>query len=127
MEAMINALQSGRPETLRPASRVEPRPRVDEPSQASTEREKHVEHAGVDQTKTQPTVKSVEKAAERLNAALQEFERDLNISVHQDTGQMVVKVTDLEGNVIRQIPQDQLLEAEINIDKIIGLFVNNQA
>ena len=127
MEAIINALQSGRPEDLRPASRVETRPRVDEPSRASTEREKHVAHGGVDQTKTQPTVKSVEKAAERLNAALQEFQRDLSISVDQDTGQMVVTVTDLEGNVIRQIPQDQLLEAEISIDKIIGLFINNQA
>lgn len=125
MESIINALQSGRPD-FRPASRVETRPRVDEPSQASTERETHVAYAGVDQTKTQPTARSVERAAERLNAALQEFQRDLNISVHQDTGQMVVKVTDLEGNVIRQIPPEQLLEAEINIDKIIGLFVNNQ-
>ena len=125
MEAIISALQSGRSE-VRPANRVEARPRVDEPSPASTQREKHVEHAGVDQTKAQPTPKSVERAAERLNAALQEFQRDLNISVHQDTGQMVVKVTDLEGNVIRQIPPEQLLEAEINIDKIVGLFVNDQ-
>ena len=126
MEAIISALQSGRSD-VRPASRVETRPRVDEPSRASSQREKHVEHAGVDQTKTQPAPEPVEKAAERLNAALQEFNRDLNISVHQDTGQMVVKVTDLEGNVIRQIPPEQLLEAEVNIDKIIGLFVNDQA
>jgi uncharacterized FlaG/YvyC family protein len=125
MEALVSALQSGR-QDLRPASRVESRPRVDEPSQASRQREEHVEHAGVDQTKAQPAPKPVERAAERLNAALQEFQRDLSISVHQDTGQMVVKVTDLEGNVIRQIPPEQLLEAEINIDKIVGLFVNDQ-
>ena len=64
--------------------------------------------------------------AERLNDALQTFNRDLNISIHEDTGRLLVQVTDPRtGDVVRQIPPEQLLEAEVSISKIIGLFVND--
>lgn len=72
-------------------------------------------------------VQKLEKAAERLNKALDAFDRDLNISFHDD-GQVVVRVTDPKtGDVIRQIPPERVLEVAESLDKIVGLFVNDTA
>lgn len=83
--------------------------------------------------RVEPEVKKVTdmqklgKAAERLNKALQAFDRDLNISFHDD-GKVVVRVTDPQtGDVIRQIPPERVLEVEESLDKIVGLFVNDTA
>ena len=114
-------------------SRVLDRQRVDDSIPASERREVRAERADVEQSNKAPDaskapdVKEVARAAERLNVALQEFERDLSISVHEGTGQMVVQVTDGRGDVIRQIPPEQVLAAEVNIDRIVGLFINDQA
>ena len=88
----------------------------------------------VDRTEREPAaikqvadVQKLEKAAERLNKALQAFDRDLNISFHDD-GQVVVRVTDPKtGDVIRQIPPERVLEVAESLDKIVGLFVNDTA
>ncbi len=70
----------------------------------------------------------VGRAAERVNEALDALNRNLKVSVHKDTGQLIVRVTDPEsGKLIRQLPPEQLLEAEVNIRKVIGLFVNDKA
>lgn len=70
----------------------------------------------------------VGRAAERVNLALDALNRNLKVSVHKDTGQLIVRVTDPEsGKLIRQIPPEQLLDAEVNIKKVIGLFVNDKA
>jgi flagellar protein FlaG len=122
MEALINAIQQNRP--------VEAR-RVDGAS-ASKQQDTRVEAE-------QPTSETraaeprrveradVERASERLNEALDSFSKDLAISVHGDTGRLTVRVTDPKtGDVIRELPPEQLLEAEVTIDKIIGLFVNDE-
>lgn len=86
----------------------------------------------VDRSERKPTqqvieIKKLEKAAERLNKALQAFDRDLNISFHED-GKVIVRVTDPKtGDVIRQIPPERVLEVEESLDKIVGLFVNDTA
>ena len=117
MEAIVSAMEN---------SRVLERQRVDGFAQASRRREAHVERADANQTKKEPDAAQVQRTAEWLNRALKASNRDLAISVHKDTGQMVVRVTDpTTGDVIRQIPPEQLLEAEVNINRIIGLFVNN--
>jgi flagellar protein FlaG len=70
----------------------------------------------------------VGRAAERVNEALDALNRNLKVSVHKDTGQLIVRVTDPEsGKLIRQIPAEQLLDAEVNIKKVVGLFVNDKA
>ena len=70
----------------------------------------------------------VEAAAGRLNQALDSLNRDLAISVHEDSGRLVVEVTDPgTGEGVRQIPAEQVLEVEESIDKIVGLFVNDIA
>jgi len=70
----------------------------------------------------------VGRAAERVNEALDALNRNLKVSVHKDTGQLIVRVTDPKsGELIRQLPPEQLLDAEVNIRKVIGLFVNDKA
>ena len=75
-----------------------------------------------------PSRVEVKAAASRLNQALDSLNRDLAISVHEDSGKLIVEVTDPgTGEVVRQIPAEQVLEVEESIDKIVGLFVNNIA
>jgi flagellar protein FlaG len=75
----------------------------------------------------QPDPEDVERAAARLNEALESFNKDLAISISGEPGRLTVRVTDPRtGDVIRQFPPEQLLEAEVTIDKIIGLFVNDE-
>lgn len=73
-----------------------------------------------------PSRVEVKEAASRLNQALDSLNRDLAISVHEDSGKLIVEVTDPgTGEVVRQIPAEQVLEVEESIDKIVGLFVND--
>ena len=75
-----------------------------------------------------PSRGEVQEAADRLNQALDSFNRDLAIPVHEESGKLVVEVTDPgTGEVVRQIPAEQVLEVEESIDKIVGLFVNDIA
>jgi len=75
-----------------------------------------------------PSRIEVEAAADRLNQALDSINRDLAISVHEDSGKLIVEVTDPgTGEVVRQIPAEQVLEVEESIDKIVGLFINDIA
>ena len=119
METVINAIASGTPAQ---------RQRVDGSSPASERREPRVARADTDQAAQQPEVRKVEKAADRLNEATRGLNRDLAVSVHEGTGLLVVEVTDpATGDVIRQIPPEQLLEVEESIDNIVGLFVDDVA
>ena len=123
MEALINVTQQ--------QSRSLSVRRVDDAS-ASKQRDVRVE---AEQPTSEPVAEEpkpvspidVEQAAERLNEALDSFSKNLAISVHRDTGRLTVRVTDPQtGDVIRELPPEQLLEAEVTIDKIIGLFVNDE-
>ncbi len=84
--------------------------------------------AATQQTGRTVDQEEVGRAVERVNDALGALNRNLKVSVHKDTGQLVVRVTDPDsGKVIRQLPPEQLLDAEVNIRKVIGLFVNDKA
>jgi len=109
-----------------PAIRPVERSRVDRPP-ASTLQDALVERVEASEVKPPSKAPDVQRAAQRLNDALQMFNRDLKVSIHED-GQMVVRITDpSNGEVIRQIPSERLLEVEESLDKIVGLFVNDTA
>ena len=116
MEPIVSAIASSR--ALQPQ-------RPDNPAPSSEQQEVRVASAESVQASEKPSAEDVQRAAERLNEAIQEFNGDLSISLHKDTGTMVARVTDAKGNVIRQMPPEHLLEAEVSIDKIVGLFVND--
>ena len=72
--------------------------------------------------------RQVEAAAGRLNHALASQNPHVAHGGAEDSGRLVVEVTDPgTGEVVRQIPAEQVLEVEESIDKIVGLFVNDIA
>lgn len=76
----------------------------------------------------QPEFKTVQKLATELGTALNRLEGDFSVSVDQDSGTMVVRITDqATGEVVRQIPSKELLEADRNMERIVGLIVDDQA
>ena len=119
METIINALQGA---SLRGSQRV------DAPSPASKRQNEKVTRSSGSQLEQQPEAAEVREAADRLSNALQALKRDLAISVHEDSGKLVVEVKDPKtGEVLRQIPPERMLEVEESIDRIVGLFVNDTA
>jgi flagellar protein FlaG len=65
---------------------------------------------------------------EKVNQRLGQIEGNYSVSVDQDTGMVVVRITDAEtGEIVRQIPPQQFLDANVSLEKIIGLLINDQA
>lgn len=76
----------------------------------------------------QSDFKTVQQLAAELGTALNRLEGDFSVSVDQDSGTMVVRITDQEtGEVVRQIPSKELLEADRSMERIVGLIVDDQA
>jgi flagellar protein FlaG len=59
-------------------------------------------------------------AVEKLNKSIQNLDRNLEFSLDQDSGDLVVKVVDAQTHtVIRQIPSEEALALAQNIDKYL--------
>jgi flagellar protein FlaG len=65
----------------------------------------------------------VEQAADDISSFVQNIQRNLNFSVHDDTGKPVIKVTDRETDeVIRQIPTEEVLQLQKFITDASGIL-----
>ena len=72
--------------------------------------------------------REVEALAEELNKALGEIQGNISVSVDDTTGMVVVRITDsTTGEVVKQVPPQQLLDADISMEKIIGILVDDLA
>ena len=70
----------------------------------------------------------IEALAKELNSALAQIDGNYSVSVDNDTGMVVVRITDTEtGELVKQVPPQQVLDVSISVEKIIGLLVNDQA
>ena len=73
-------------------------------------------------------LRKVEAMAKELNKALGEIQGDFSVSVDDTTGMVVVRITDATtGEIVKQIPPQQLLDADISMEKIIGILVDDLA
>ena len=88
------------------------------PSSSSTEKvavQRQTFAVGVAEVETQEvdvelSQKALEKVVSQLNAYIQNSQRDVDFSVDDSTGRVVVKVIDSESEeVIRQIPSEEML------------------
>lgn len=71
---------------------------------------------------------AVEQAASSLEQSPQNIRRDLKFSVDDETGQMVVKVTDAgTGEVIRQMPSEEALKLAQRLDEARSLLFKAEA
>lgn len=70
----------------------------------------------------------VEEAVSSIREFAQSIQRNLNFSLDDSTGRVVVKVTDgASGEVIRQIPSEEALRLAESLDQVRSLLFNAQA
>ena len=67
-------------------------------------------------------------AAERIREHVQSLQRDLNFSMDDSTGQVVVRVVDGDsGKVVRQIPSEEILRLAERLDEMRSLLFEAKA
>jgi flagellar protein FlaG len=71
---------------------------------------------------------AIDQAVTRVNEALRLTDSQLKIQVDHETDRVIVKVLEQEsGEVIRQIPPEELLELEKYLSSPKGLLLQEQA
>lgn len=71
---------------------------------------------------------TVKKSAESINKFMQQFNRNLQFSVDEETGTNVVRVIDSSSQeVIRQMPTEEMLAIAKALDKLQGLLIREKA
>jgi len=78
------------------------------------------------------TKKLSKEAVERTVQALKDFiesnKRSLDISVHEETGDIIVKViSEKDGKVIREMPPEKLLDLVDRMQELAGSLFNETA
>lgn len=69
----------------------------------------------------------VQQLAAELDAAVSGLDGDFSISVDEDSGMIIVRITDaVTGEIVKQIPPKELLEADRSMERIVGLLVDDQ-
>ena len=69
----------------------------------------------------------VKEAAEKINEFIEAMTHDLSFSVDKDTNRTVVKVLEREsGDVIRQIPAEEVLKIAKVLDELKGLIIREK-
>ncbi|WP_059041706.1 flagellar protein FlaG [Paenibacillus rubinfantis] len=65
---------------------------------------------------------------EKMIRAVQGPEKSFKISIHQETHTIMVKVFDKDtGDLIREIPQEKLLDVAANLMELNGLIIDKKA
>lgn len=70
----------------------------------------------------------LKEAAEKINEFIEAMTHDLSFSVDKDTNRTVVKVLERDsGEVIRQIPAEEVLKIAKMLDELKGLIIREEA
>ena len=76
---------------------------------------------------SKPGPEQVEAVVSRLQNALQNIEPRIELSVDKELNQVIVRVFDEEsGDLIRQIPSEEILKLDRFFDDPSGLFVEEE-
>lgn len=68
----------------------------------------------------------VEKAVSEMNGFFQIVKRNLQFSLDDDSGKMVVQIKDEQGKVVKQIPTEEALELARRLDEFRGLLFEDK-
>lgn len=75
-----------------------------------------------------PSEPQLQEAVSTLQKFTQSIQRNLNFSIDDSTGRMVVKVTDsVSGDVIRQLPTEEALRLAESLDEMRSLLFEARA
>ena len=73
------------------------------------------------------SLEGLEKALDQINQSIASFHRHMQISVHQKTNRIMVKVMDTEKNeVIREIPPERALDAFAKALEMAGILIDHR-
>ncbi len=77
----------------------------------------------------QPSREQIQKAIEAVQKSVsQSASNNLQFSVDDDTGQTIIRVTDVQtGELIRQIPSKEMVELAKALDRMQGALLRQQA
>lgn len=74
------------------------------------------------------TSQQLEEAVANIQEVVQSISRDLNFSLDDSTGSLVVKVTDTKsGDLIRQIPSEEALNLAKRLDEVRSFLFEGKA
>lgn len=74
------------------------------------------------------TVKQLKENVDTANARLASVNQRVDLSVDQDTGQVVVKVSNTStGEVVSQIPSENSLKLAKSLDSLTGILVDKKS
>ena len=69
----------------------------------------------------------INRIAEAMDSYVQSIQRDLKIRVHEGTGKIMVQVTSQNsGEVIREIPPEELLDLAARMEELAGTLFDEK-
>ena len=78
-------------------------------------------------TAVQLTTEQFKAIAQDINRQIARVNGKFSVTVDDTTGRMVTRILDSQtGEIVKQIPPQQLLEVSVSVEQIIGLLINNQ-
>jgi len=73
-------------------------------------------------------IEVVQQLAAELGDALSQSQGDLSVSVDQDSGTVIMRITDeVTGEIVKQFPAEELLKVDKSMEKIVGLLIDDLA
>jgi len=77
----------------------------------------------------QPSKEQVQKAVESMKQMIETAApNSLQFSIDDDTGKTIVRISDAQtGEMIRQIPSEELLEIARSLDRMQGMLLRQEA
>jgi len=71
--------------------------------------------------------KTLAIAVDSLKQTAMIFNKGLDFSIHEETERLIVRVIDKETNeVIREIPPEKILDIVAQVDKLLGLIIDER-
>ena len=70
----------------------------------------------------------IEAVAKEIDSYLRSTQKDLKIEIHEETGQVIAKIISRDdGKVVREVPDEDLLDLAARLDTLRGVVFNKTA
>nr|AGS52120.1 flagellar protein FlaG protein [uncultured bacterium contig00034] len=99
-----------------------------QPERMNDQVAQHVKAQEKDRKEQAVNMDSLEKAIEQINKSISSYSRAMEISVHEKTQRIMVKVLDTEENkVIRELPPEKVLDAFARTLELAGILIDKKS
>lgn len=123
----VSSIQNALSPAATSGSKVERSP-VGGPVAEKTVTRERTSPQAAEEESTAVTREDVEAAVATIQDFVQSVRRNINFSLEEGSGRVVVKVTDEgSGDLIRQIPSEEALQMAENLEEVRSLLFNAKA